>query len=101
MRPPLIVYSDDERVAAALVPLGVAYWMKPALAGEFVEGSRAVGFPAADRAAIYEFLQQALLAQRYPRLNKGQRSSTGRPGACSSQETDRPFSPNRRAAFSR
>jgi len=43
--------------------------------GEFVEGSRAVGFAAAGRAAIYEFLQQALRVQRYPQRNKGQQAA--------------------------
>ena len=41
--------------------------------GEFVEGSRAIGFSAPMREAVYEFIERVLKSQQYRRLGRGQK----------------------------
>jgi transposase InsO family protein len=40
---------------------------------EFVEGSRAIGFSAPKREAVYEFIERVLKSQQYRRLGRGQK----------------------------
>lgn len=40
---------------------------------EFVEGSRAIGFSAPKREAVYEFIERVLKSQKYRRLGRGQK----------------------------
>src|SRR5260221_1977752 len=41
--------------------------------GEFVEGSRAMGFCAPMREAVYEFIERVLKSKQYRRLGRGQK----------------------------
>lgn len=41
--------------------------------GEFVEGSRAIGFSAPKREAVYQFIERILKSQKYRRLGRGQK----------------------------
>lgn len=40
---------------------------------EFVEGSRAIGFSAPKREAVYQFIERILKSQKYRRLGRGQK----------------------------